>query len=142
MSVNSVEHALALTHMISVNFTYLVTFISFLAFLFQEIFFIMFKCYFDHFSLTQFILTKDVQMLSSCDHCARQQKFCVIFNKSNKYSKYVCSKKSCSLFCNFLTVNVVQLLKTCEKIEKKQTALSNKKQCLFEAFQIVEIKKC
>ena len=33
------------------------------------------------------------------------------------------------------------MLKIHEKIEKKQTALSDEKQCLFEAFQAAEIKK-
>ena len=113
-------------HMIffdSINF---ITFISFLNFLSQE-FFIMFKCHFNHFSLTQFILAEDVQMLSFCDCCTRQKKFCVISDKFNKCSECVCLKKSCSLFSDFLTVNIVWLLKTHKKIEKKQTALSNKK---------------
>src|SRR5436190_14750568 len=101
----------------------------------------MSKCHFDHFFLTQFILAEDIQMLSSCDHCVRQKKFCVISDKFNKYSEYVCSKKLCSLFCDFLIMNVVQLLKTHEKIEKKQITLSNEKQHLFEAFQAAEIKK-
>ena len=79
----------------------------------------MSKCYFNHFSLTQFILVKDVQMSSSCDYCAEQKKFCVISDKFNKYNEYICLKKSCSLFSDFLIVNVAQLLKTCEKIEKK-----------------------
>ena len=38
-------------------------------------------------------------------------------------------------------MNVVQLLKIHEKIEKKQIVFSNKKQHLFEAFQAAEIKK-
>ena|SRR5436190_848462 len=102
----------------------------------------MFKYCFDHFSLTQFILAENVQILIFCNCCARQKKFCIISDKFNKYSKCVYLKKSCSLFSDFLTVNVAQLLKTCEKIEKKQITLSNKKQCLFEAFQAAEIKKC
>src|SRR5204863_1423413 len=81
-------------------------------------------------------------MLSFCDCCARQKKFCVIFNKFNKCSECICLKKLCSLFSDSLVVNVAQLLKTCEKIEKEQTALSDEKQCLFEAFQAAEIKKC
>ena len=102
----------------------------------------MFKCCLDHFFLTQFILVKDVQMSSSCDHCTRQKKFCVIFNKFNKCSECVHSKKLCLLFSSFLTVNVAQLLKTHEKIEKKQAALLDEKQHLFEVFQTAEIKKC
>ena len=102
----------------------------------------MFKCHLNYFSLTQFILVKDVQMLSFCDHCARQKKFCVIFNKFNKCSEYVHSKKSCLLFFSSLTVNIVQLLKTYEKIEKEQITFSDKKQHLFEAFQAAEAKKC
>ena len=39
-------------------------------------------------------------------------------------------------------MNVTQLLQTCEKIEKKQIVLSDEKQCLFEAFQAAETKKC
>src|SRR5881394_2688178 len=101
----------------------------------------MSKCCLDHFSLTQFIFVKDVQMSSSCDCCARQKKFCVISDKFNKCSKYVHSKKSCLLFSDFLIMNVTQLLKTCEKIEKQQIILSDEKQCLFEAFQAAEIKK-
>ena len=101
----------------------------------------MFKCHLNHFSLTQFIFIENVQMSSFCDHCTRQKKFCVIFNKFNKYSEYVHSKKSCLLFFNFLIVNVVQLLKIHEKIEKEQTAFFNEKQCLFEVFQVAEIKK-
>src|SRR5436190_15477065 len=77
-------------HMIFFDSINSVTFISFLSFLSQEVFFIMSKCYFDHFSLTQFILMKDVQMSSSCDYCARQKKFCVILNKFNKCSECVC----------------------------------------------------
>src|SRR5436190_5906491 len=95
----------------------------------------------DHFSLTQFIFVKDVQMLFSCDCCTRQKKFCVISDKFNKYSECVYLKKSCSLFSDFLIINVVQLLKIHEKIKKEQTAFFNEKQCLFEIFQIVEIKK-
>ena len=38
-------------------------------------------------------------------------------------------------------MNVTQLFKAHEKIEKKQIIFSNKKQCLFEAFQAAEIKK-
>src|SRR5436190_8987712 len=102
----------------------------------------MSKHHLDHFLLIQFILTKNVQMSSLCDHCAEQKKFCVISNKSNKCSEYVCSKKSCLLFSDFLTVNIVQLLKTHKRIEKKQTAFLNEKQCLFEAFQAAETKKC
>src|SRR5205085_7716617 len=102
---------------------------------------IMFKCHLNHFFLTQFILAKNVQMLSFCDCCARQKKFCVIFDKFNKCSECVCLKKSCSLSSDSLIMNVVQLLKTHEKIEKEQTAFSNEKQHLFEAFQVAEIKK-
>src|SRR5438046_1845354 len=101
----------------------------------------MFKHCLDHFFLTQFILVKDVQMSFSCDCCARQRKSCVISDKLNKYSECIHSKKLCLLFSDSLTVNVTQLLKTCEKIEKEQTALLNEKQCLFEAFQAAEIKK-
>ena len=68
-------------------------------------------------------------------------KFCVISDKFNKCSECVCLKKSCLLFSDSLTVNIVQLLKTCEKIEKEQAALSDEKQHLFEAFQAAEIKK-
>ena len=39
-------------------------------------------------------------------------------------------------------MNVAQLFKIYEKIEKKQIAFSNEKQCLFEAFQAAETKKC
>ena len=39
-------------------------------------------------------------------------------------------------------MNITQLFKIHEKIEKKQTILSDEKQCLFEAFQAAEIKKC
>src|SRR5438034_9674060 len=101
----------------------------------------MFKHHFNHFFLTQFILAEDVQMSFLCDHCARQKKFCIIFNKFNKCSECVHSKKSCSLFFNFLTVNITQLLKTHEKIEKKQITFFDEKQHLFEAFQAAEIKK-
>ena len=128
-------------HMISLDFINSVTFISLLSFLSQEVSLIMSKCCLDHFSLTQFIFVKDVQMLSSCDCCTKQKKFCVVSDKFNKYSECVCLKKSCLLFSDFLTVNVVQLLKTCEKIEKKQTVFLNEKQCLFETFQATETKK-
>ena len=101
----------------------------------------MSKCCFDYFSLTQFILVKDVQMSSSCDYCAKQKKFYVILNKFNKYSEYVHLKKSCLLFFDFLIMNVTQLLKTYEKIEKKQITLSDEKQHLFKAFQAAETKK-
>src|SRR5436190_16716495 len=94
-------------HMIFFDSFNLITFISLLSFLFQEVLFIMSKHHFDHFFLTQFILVKDAQMSSSCDHCIRQKKFCVILNKSNKCSECVHSKKSCSLFSSFLTVNIV-----------------------------------
>src|SRR5437762_8066841 len=95
----------------------------------------------NHFSLTQFILAENVQMLSLCDHCTRQKKFCIISDKFNKYSECVHSKKSCLLFFDFLIVNIVQLLKTHEKIEKEQIILSDEKQYLFETFQVAEIKK-
>ena len=101
----------------------------------------MSKHYFDHFFLTQFIFVKDVQMSFSCDHCAEQKKSYVILNKFNKCSECVCSKKLCLLFSDSLTVNIVWLLKTCEKIEKEQVTFLNEKQCLFEAFQAAEIKK-
>jgi len=81
-------------------------------------------------------------MLSSCDHYARQKKFCVISDKFNKYSECIHSKKMCLLFSDSLTVNVVWLFKTCEKIEKEQITFLNEKQYLFEAFQAAEIKKC
>src|SRR5205809_2580116 len=96
----------------------------------------------DHFFLTQFILAEDVQMSSLCDYCARQKKFCIISDKSDKYSECVYLKKQCSLFSDSLIVNVAWLLKACEKIEKEQTALSDEKQHLFEAFQAAETKKC
>ena len=101
----------------------------------------MSKCCLDHFSLTQFILAEDVQMLSLCDCCARQKKSCVIFNKLNKCSECVHSKKLCSLFCNSLIMNIIQLLKAHEMIEKKQITLSDEKQHLFEVFQAAETKK-
>src|SRR5204863_3073010 len=63
-------------------------------------------------------------------------------DKFIKYNEYVCLKKLCLLFFSFLIMNVAQLLKICEKIEKEQTAFSDEKQCLFEAFQVAEIKKC
>src|SRR5204863_3158806 len=95
----------------------------------------------DHFFLTQFILAENVQMLSFCNHCARQKKSCFLSDKFNKCSECVCSKKSCLLFFDFLIMNIAQLLKIHEKIEKKQTALSDEKQYLFEAFQAAETKK-
>ena len=113
----------------------------FLKFLVLRSLFIMSKHHFDHFFLIQFILVKDIQMLSFCDHCNRQKKFCVIFNKFNKYSECICSKKLCSLFFSSLTVNVMWLFKIHEKIEKEQTVFFNEKQYLFEAFQAAEIKK-
>ena len=119
----------------------LITFVSFLNFLVSRIFFIMSKCCFDHFSLTQFIFAENVQMLFSCNHCTQQKKFYIISDKFNKYSEYVHLKKSCSLFSDFLIMNVTQLFKTCEKIEKEQIAFFNKKQYLFEAFQAAETKK-
>ena len=128
-------------HMIFLDFINSVTFAFFLSFLFQKVFFIMSKHYFDHFFLIQFIFMKDVQMLSSCNCCAKQKKFCIISDKFNKCSECVHLKKLCLLFSDFLIVNVAWLLKTCEKIEKKQITLLNKKQCLFEAFQAAEIKK-
>ena len=39
-------------------------------------------------------------------------------------------------------MNIVQLLKIHKEIEKKQITFSNEKQCLFEAFQTAETKKC
>ena len=101
----------------------------------------MSKHHLNHFFLTQFILAEDVQMSSSCDHCARQKKSCVISDKFNKCSECVHSKKSCSLFSDSLAVNMIQLLKIHEKIKKEQIIFSNKKQYLFEAFQAAEIKK-
>src|SRR5436190_18728920 len=101
----------------------------------------MSKHHFDHFSLTQFILAEDIQMSFSCNHCARQKKFCVISDKFNKYNECVHSKKSCLLFSYFLIMNIAQLLKIHEKIKKEQTVFSDEKQHLFEAFQAVEIKK-
>ena len=96
----------------------------------------------NYFFLTQFIFVKDVQMLFSYDCCAEQKKSCVVSDKFNKCSECVCLKKLCLLFFNFLTVNVVQLLKIHERIEKKQAAFLNEKQHLFEAFQAAETKKC
>ena len=93
-------------HMIFLSFINLITFVSFLDFLFQEAFFIMSKHHLNHFSLTQFILAEDVQMSFSCNHCIRQRKFYVIFNKFNKCSECVCLKKSCLLFSDFLIMNV------------------------------------
>src|SRR5436190_9542873 len=83
-----------------------VTFVSFLNFLVSRTFFIMLKCCLDHFFLTQFILAEDVQMLSSCDHCARQRKSCVVSDKSDKCSECVHSKKTCLLFSDFLIMNI------------------------------------
>src|SRR5436189_5906043 len=101
----------------------------------------MSKYHLNHFSLTQFIFVKDVQMSSFCNHCARQKKFCVIFNKFNKCSECVHSKKLCLLFFSFLIMNVTQLFKIHEKIEKEQIIYSNEKQYLLEAFQAAETKK-
>src|SRR5438034_542877 len=112
-------------HVINFNSTYLIIFIFFLSFLFSR-FFIMSKHHLDHFSLTQFILAEDVQMSFSCKHCVKQKKSCVVSDKSDKYSECVHSKKSCSFSFNSLAVNVVQLLKIHEKIEKKQTVFSDK----------------
>src|SRR6266480_4337747 len=116
-------------HMISLSSINLIIFIFLLSFLSQE-FFIMSKHHLNHFSLTQFILVKDVQILFLCDCCARQKKFCVISDKFNKCSEYVHLKKLCLLFSDSLIMNVAKLLKTHEKIEKKQTALFDEKQCL------------
>src|SRR5438876_96234 len=102
----------------------------------------MSKHHFDHFFLTQFILAEDVQMLSSCDHCARQKKLCVVSDKFNKCSECVCFKKSCSFSFSSLAVNVMQLLKIHEKIEREQIMFSDEKQCLFKVFQAAETKKC
>ena len=102
----------------------------------------MSKHHLNHFFLIQFILAENVQISSFCDHCTKQNKLCVISDKFNKCSECIHLKKSCLLFFSFLIMNVAQLLKTHEKIEKKQTAFSNEKQYLFEAFQTAEIKKC
>ena len=59
-------------------------------------------------------------MSFSCDHCARQKKFCVVSNKFNKYSEYVYLKKLCLLFSDSLIMNVTWLLKACKKIEEEQ----------------------
>src|SRR5207248_298572 len=63
------------------------------------------------------------------------------FYKFNKCSECVHLKKLCLLFFSFLVMNIAQLLKIHEKIEKEQITFFNKKQHLFEAFQAAEIKK-
>src|SRR5205085_1258531 len=69
--------------------------VFFLNFLFQE-FFIMFKCCLNHLSLTEFIFAENVQMSSSCDHCACLLLLCVFVNSFKKYSECVYVKKLCS----------------------------------------------
>src|SRR5438034_721188 len=64
----------------------------------------------------------------------------IIHSQLFDLSHLTCSTYHMIFFIS-LAVNVAQLLKTCEKIEKEQVTLSNEKQCLFETFQAAEIKK-
>ena len=94
-----------LLHVINLNFIYSVTFISFLSFLFSR-FFIMLKYCFNYFFLTQFILVENIQISFLCNCCAKQKKSCIVSDKLNKYSEYVCLKKSCLFSFNLFVINV------------------------------------
>src|SRR5947207_2158648 len=60
--------------------------------------FIMSKHHLDHLSLTESIFAESVQMSSLCDHCICLSLSCVLVNSSEKCSKCMHIKKSCSFF--------------------------------------------
>src|SRR5437762_11288986 len=101
----------------------------------------MFKCHLDHFLLTEFIFTENVQMSSSCDCCAHLLFLCVLVNSSEKCSKCVHVKKSCSFSSQFsFHAEISHLLYACEKLKQDQIIIKEKKECLILCLSELQLK--
>ena len=99
--------------------------------MFQESF-IMSKHHFDHLSLTESIFAESVQISSFCNHCIHLSFLCVLVNSSEKYSKCVHVKKSCSFFSqSFFHVEISHLFHAHEKLEQNQIIMKKKKKHLI-----------
>jgi len=94
--------------------------------------FIMSKCHLDHFLLTESIFVESVQMSSSCDHCICLSLSCMLANSSEKCSKCVHVKKSCSFFSQFFFhAEISHLLHAHEKLKQDQTIVKKEKKHLI-----------
>ena len=92
----------------------------------------MSKHCFDHFSLTESILAENVQMLSSCDCCTCLLFLCMLADFSEKCSKCVCVKKSCSFFSqSFFCVKISCFLYAHEKLKQDQIIMKKEKEYLI-----------
>src|SRR5436190_11679760 len=92
----------------------------------------MSKCHLNHFLLTEFIFVKNVQMSSSCDYCIYLSFLCMLVNFSEKCSKCVHVKKSCSFsFQSFFHAEISHLLHTHEKLKQNQTVVKEEKEHLI-----------
>src|SRR5436189_2345579 len=86
----------------------------------------------NHFLLTEFIFAENVQMLSSCDYCICLLLLCVLVNSSEKCSKCVHVKKSCSFSSqSFFHVKISHLLHAHEKLKQDQTVMKEEKEYLI-----------
>src|SRR5436190_4215837 len=97
----------------------------------------MSKCHLNHFLLTEFIFVKNVQMSSSCDYCIYLSFLCMLVNSSEKCSKCVHVKKSCSFSSQFFFhAEISHLLHAHEKLKQDQTIVKKEKEhlifCLFK----------
>src|SRR5205809_3398559 len=101
----------------------------------------MMMCQLDHFCLSQLISSSDVEMLISCNCCAKSNCFCILSDKSEKCSECVVSKKSCFFSSQFsYCQNILKLLRAHEKIDKDHAAAAEKKEHLLETFLAVKAK--
>src|SRR5438034_10358112 len=92
----------------------------------------MSKHHLDHLSLTESIFAENVQMPSSCDCCAHLSLLCVLADSSEKCSKCVHVKKSCSFSSqSFFRAKISCLLHACEKLEQNQIIMKKEKKHLI-----------
>src|SRR5436190_18164156 len=92
----------------------------------------MSKHHLDHLSLAESIFAESVQMSSSCNHCVCLLLSCVLVNSSEKCSKCVHVKKSCSFSSqSFFHVKISHLLHAHEKLKQDQTVMKAEKEYLI-----------
>ena len=92
----------------------------------------MFKHHFDHLSLAESIFIENVQMLSFCDHCTYLSLSCVLADSSEKCSKCVHVKKSCSFFSQFFFhTKISHFFHAHEKLKQDQIIVKEEKKHLI-----------
>src|SRR5204863_143490 len=92
----------------------------------------MLKHYLDHFLLTEFISSENVQMSFFCDHCICLSFSCVLADSSEKCSKCVHVKKSCFFSLQFFFhAEIFCLLHAHEKLEQNQIIMKKEKEHLI-----------